>query len=164
MSFMSADNSAELHRSEGSPPDKIFIDTNMFVYTADDDNKYKQAKAKSIIADIKAHQVPVISTQVLQEFYNACTTKLHLDKIFVKSMVRNLNEIEVVLVTFELIEQGIDISILSQISFWDGLIIAAAEFANCTTLLSEDLNDGQVIRGVKIVNPLIVSTAHSAYR
>jgi predicted nucleic acid-binding protein len=133
--------------------DKIFIDTNIFVYTVDDDNSDKQAKAKSIIADIKAHQVPVISTQVLQEFYNAATTKLRLDKIFVKNMVRNLNEVEVVQVTFELIEQGIDISILTQISFWDGLIIAAAEFAKCTALISEDLNDGQVIRGIKIVNP-----------
>ncbi|GHV72713.1 twitching motility protein PilT [Spirochaetia bacterium] len=133
--------------------DKIFIDTNVLVYTADDDNKDKQAKAKSVIADIKTHQIPVVSTQVLQEFYNTGTTKLNLDKIFVKNMVRNLNEIEVVQVTFELIEQGIDISILSQISFWDGLIIAAAEFAKCTTLISEDLNDGQVIRGVKISNP-----------
>jgi predicted nucleic acid-binding protein len=133
--------------------DKVFIDTNVLVYTVDDDNRDKQAKAKLIIADIKANKIPVISTQVLQEFYHAGTKKLHLDKILVKNMVRNLNEIEVVQVTFELIEQGIDISILSQLSFWDGLIIAAAEFAKCTTLVSEDLNDGQVIRGVKIVNP-----------
>jgi predicted nucleic acid-binding protein len=60
---------------------------------------------------------------------------------------------EIVQVDLDIIEQGIDISILSQISFWDGLIIAAAEFANCVTILSEDLNDGQIIRGVKIINP-----------
>jgi predicted nucleic acid-binding protein len=142
--------------------DKVFIDTNVLVYTVDDDNRDKQAKAKAIIADIKANKIPVISTQVLQEFYHAGTTKLRLDKILVKNMVCNLNEIEVVQVTFELIEQGIDISILSQLSFWDGLIIAAAEFAKCTTLISEDLNDGQVIRGVKIVNPFRINKAGRA--
>jgi predicted nucleic acid-binding protein len=53
----------------------------------------------------------------------------------------------------DIIEQGIDISILSQISFWAGLIIAAAEYAGCSVILSEDLNDGQIIRGVEIKNP-----------
>jgi predicted nucleic acid-binding protein len=53
----------------------------------------------------------------------------------------------------DIIEKGIDISILSQVSFWDGLIIAAAEFAQCSTIISEDLNDGQIIRGIEIKNP-----------
>jgi len=52
-----------------------------------------------------------------------------------------------------LIENGIDISISSKISFWDGLIIAAAEYADCPVILSEDLNDGQIINGVRIIDP-----------
>ena len=42
---------------------------------------------------------------------------------------------------------------LFQVSFWDSLIVAAAEQANCSVLFTEDLNDGQSIRGVRVVNP-----------
>ncbi len=53
----------------------------------------------------------------------------------------------------ELIEQAIDISVISQISFWDSLIIAAAEKSNCEFVFSEDLNTGQTYRGVMVINP-----------
>ncbi|HRA01431.1 MAG TPA: hypothetical protein PLJ62_14595 [Thermoflexales bacterium] len=49
--------------------------------------------------------------------------------------------------------EAIDIHLLSQISFWDALIVAAAEKANCEYIFSEDLNDGQLYRGIKIVDP-----------
>jgi predicted nucleic acid-binding protein len=60
------------------------------------------------------------------------------------------NYIEVVQNGSILIERGIDISIISQMSFWDALLIAAAEYSNCVELITEDLNDGQIINGVKI--------------
>jgi predicted nucleic acid-binding protein len=133
--------------------DKIFIDTNVTVYTVDDSNPDKQEKAKKVINSIIENDIPVISTQVLQEFYNACTTKLHIEKSIAKNIVHDFRNMKVVQVDPDIIEQGIDISISSQISFWDGLIIASAEFANCTTIISEDLNDGQIVRGIKIINP-----------
>ena len=52
-----------------------------------------------------------------------------------------------------MIESGIDCSILAQVSFWDGLVVAAADAANCDVILTEDMNHGQVIRGVTIKNP-----------
>jgi predicted nucleic acid-binding protein len=134
--------------------DKVFIDTNILVYTIDDDNPGKKEKARRTINDIIENDIPVISTQVLQEFYYTSTAKLKVDKLTAKGIVHNLQNMEIVQVDLNIIEQAIDISILSQISFWDGLIIASAESANCETLLSEDLNDGQVIREVKITNPL----------
>ena len=48
-----------------------------------------------------------------------------------------------------------DISAFHQLSFWDSLIISTAEAARCETLLTEDMNDGQIIEGVRIVNPLV---------
>ena len=60
---------------------------------------------------------------------------------------------ELIKIDLELIEQAIDISVLSQISFWDSLVIAAAEKANCEYVVSEDLNTGQLYRGVKLLNP-----------
>ena len=60
---------------------------------------------------------------------------------------------EVVQVTTERILRAVDISVFHQLSFWDSLIISTAEAARCETLLTEDMNDGQIIEGVRIVNP-----------
>lgn len=70
-----------------------------------------------------------------------------------KTIMHNFTNMETVQVNIDIIEQGIDISILSKISFWDGLIIASAEYVKCSVIISEDLNDGQTIRGMKIMNP-----------
>ena len=53
----------------------------------------------------------------------------------------------------ELIEQAIDISVISQLSFWDSLIVAAAEKAKCKFIISEDLNPEQTYRGVMVIDP-----------
>ena len=58
-------------------------------------------------------------------------------------------------VTPEIIKEAIDCSIINRLSFWDALIVATAESAKCERIWTEDLNHGQVIRGVKIENPLI---------
>ena len=134
---------------------KIFIDTNILVYTVDSYDEKKQSRAREITRDVVDNNVPVISTQVLQEFYSATTTKLNLDKITAKNIMHSFHHMEIVQNDLYIIEQGIDISILSQISFWDGLIVAAAEHAHCSCIYSEDLNNGQSIRGIKIINPFI---------
>lgn len=132
---------------------KIFLDTNILVYTVDRNDKKKLSKARKLLENAIANDKPVISTQVLQEFYSATTTKLKLDKIIAKNIIHNFRNMEIVQVDLGIIEQGIDISLLFQISFWDSLIIAAAEHANCEMIYTEDLNDTQTIRGIKIVNP-----------
>ncbi|GHU12378.1 twitching motility protein PilT [Spirochaetia bacterium] len=141
---------------------RIFLDTNVLTYTVDDGSPEKQEIAKNTMDAVIATDVPVISTQVLQEFYNASTTKLHVEKTIAKSIVHNFRNMEVVQITPDIIEDGIDISIAAQLSFWDGLILASAEFTNCITVLSEDLNDGQIIRGIKIINPF--NPARAAHR
>jgi predicted nucleic acid-binding protein len=134
---------------------RLFIDSNILVYTLDEKEPDKQKKAISIIDNLVFHEVPVVSTQVLQEFYNISTTKLKLDKVYVKNILYKYRRMEIVQVDFDIINQGIDISILNRLSFWDGLILAAASFANCSVLLTEDLNDGQIIQGVTIKNPFL---------
>lgn len=132
---------------------KIFIDTNILVYTLDKKDIFKHEKARTIIKEIVTNHKPVISTQVLKEFYVVATTKLKADKIIIKNIVHNFHNMEIIQNDLELIEQAIDISIISQLSFWNSLIIAAAEKANCEFVFSEDLNAGQVFRGVTIINP-----------
>jgi predicted nucleic acid-binding protein len=134
--------------------DKVFIDTNILVYTVDKFDKNKQKIARKIVREAIFNDAAVISTQILQEFYTVCTNKLHMKPLKVKGYVHNyIENIEVVQNGSAIIERGIDISIMSQISFWDALLIAASESANCTGLITEDLNDGQIINGVKIKNP-----------
>jgi len=132
---------------------KIFIDTNLIVYTLDKSNVYKQERARNIIRKIvDVHQL-VISTQVIKELYVVAINKMKADPIIVKNILHNFRNMEIVTNDLELIEQAIDISVISQISFWDSLIIAAAEKANCEYIFSEDLNPGQTYRGVLVINP-----------
>jgi len=132
---------------------KIFIDTNLIVYTLDKSNVDKQERARNIIRKIVDVHQPVISTQVIKELYVVAINKMKADPIIVKNILHNFRNMEIVTNDLELIEQAIDISVISQISFWDSLIIAAAEKANCEYIFSEDLNPGQTYRGVLVVNP-----------
>jgi len=132
---------------------KVFLDTNILVYTIDKKDRDKQDQSRSLIKRISSDHVPVISTQVLQEFYNAITSKLKVDQIVAKNVLHSYRNMEIVSADLVLIEQAVDISVLFQLSFWDSLIVAAAEQANCSILVTEDLNDGQKIRGIEIVNP-----------
>jgi predicted nucleic acid-binding protein len=133
---------------------KIFIDTNVLVYAMDKADPIKQEKARSMLRLLQDDQTGVISTQVLQEFYVAGTQKLNIAPLLIKNIIHSFGNYEIVIINPELINEAIDCGILNQLSFWDSLIVVAAESARCGKLWSEDLNHGQVIRGVKIENPL----------
>ena len=134
---------------------KIFVDTNILVYSLDRFDPEKQQMSRKCLKRLTGQNKGVISTQVLQEFYVASTRKLGTDPLVAKEILNAFQRFEVVTVTPPIIDESIDCSILNRISFWDALIIVAAQSANCQTLWSEDLNPGQMIRGVTIENPLI---------
>lgn len=132
---------------------KAFIDTNILVYSMDKSEPAKMTRCRSLLKELKKDVSGVISTQVLQEFYVAATKKLNAAPLAVKDIIHTFENFEIVTISPEIIKEAIDCSILSTISFWDGLIVVAAEYAKCDRLWTEDLNHGQVIRGVKITNP-----------
>ena len=133
---------------------KIFFDTNILIYAMDQADQDKKVKARYLLRSIVDEgRIGVISTQVLQEFYVASTRKLNLDPLQAKAIMQTLEELEIVTVNPYLIQEAIDCSIINRLSFWDALIIIAAESANCEKVWTEDLNDGQMIRGVMIENP-----------
>ena len=134
---------------------KVFIDTNIFIYAIDEFNPEKKERSRQVVKNAVENLTAVISTQVLQELYVAGTTKLGVDPLIMKSVVTSLDKIETVVVDTDLIKEAVDTSILNRISFWDALVVAAAESAQCEILYTEDLNNGQVIRGVKIINPFL---------
>lgn len=134
---------------------KIFIDTNILVYTMDNHDPIKKTRARNALKKMKKKHTGVISTQVLQEFYVTVTKKLQVDPLVAKNIIHSFEHFETVTITTDIIKEAIDCSILSKISFWDSLIISAAESAKCDSVWSEDLTHGRIIRGVKIHNPLL---------
>ena len=134
---------------------KIFLDTNILVYLFDAANLEKQKKCREILAN-SSHTF-VISTQVLQEFFVVVTKKLGISPILAKEIIKSFDAFEVATVDQEVILQAIDTSQVSQISFWDALSVSSAQRLSCDQLWTEDLQNGQKISGLEIVNPLLTS-------
>ena len=134
---------------------KIFIDTNILVYTSDEAQLQKQEKAHQMLGQLKNTGNGVVSTQILQEFYAAVTRKLKIDPIKARGLLRTLEVFELVIVDYALIKEAVDSSILNHVSFWDALMVVSARSAQCGTIWTEDLNSGQIIDGVRIENPLL---------
>lgn len=135
---------------------KSFLDTNILIYQLDARDPVKQGRCRGIVKALASSHEAVISTQVLQEFYVACTTKLKVKPLLVKAIMHGFENMEVVTVGAELISEAIDTSLQYQLSFWDALGVVAAESAKCKYLLTEDLNEGKIVRKVRIQNPLKV--------
>ena len=121
----------------------------------DQHNPVKQKASRLLLQTLGNDHSGVISTQVMQEFFVVGTKKLAADPLLVKDILHSFENFETVIVTPEIIKEAIDCSIINRLSFWDALIVATAESAKCERIWTEDFNDGQVIRGVKIENPLI---------
>jgi predicted nucleic acid-binding protein len=136
---------------------KVYFDTNVLVYSADKNDTVKQLLARSVLREAVKSGLGVLSTQVLQEFYVVATKKLGIDPLLAKELITHFENMEVVHITPTLIREAIDTSIVNQLSFWDALIVVAAESAACRALLTEDLNSGQTIRGVRVNNPFLES-------
>jgi predicted nucleic acid-binding protein len=133
---------------------KAFLDTNVLVYALDRHEPRRRKRARTLIADVRSGAGGVISTQVLQELFVVATKKLSLDPLRVKAVVHWFEKhFEVVVVNGPLIREAIDCFVLNRLSFWDALLVVAAESARATTLYTEDLNDGQTVRGVTVKNP-----------
>lgn len=134
---------------------KIFVDTNILVSSLYNPDSSLKKKARLRLKELERRNHGVISTQVLQEFYVVATKKLGVEALLAKQIVQRFENFEVVTISPVMIYAAIDCSITAQISLWDALIVIAAEISKCEFIWTEDLNSGQVIRGVRIINPLM---------
>jgi predicted nucleic acid-binding protein len=134
--------------------DRTFVDTNILLYAHDIDAKSKHDVAKTVLAELWRQRTGVLSLQVLQEFYVNVTRKIAspLPKDVARRVV-NSYAIWCIETTPAEISNAFRIEDESRIGFWDALIIASAAKCGASRILSEDLNAGQVIAGVKIENP-----------
>ncbi len=135
---------------------KYFLDTNVLVYTFDSAVSQKQTIATELVEKALESYSGIISYQVVQEFLNVSTRKFKTPM----SVEESIKYLEIVLMKLcaifpsaELYKSALKISNNNEYSFYDSLIIAAAIQAGCNQLYSEDLHDGHLIKGLKIINP-----------
>jgi predicted nucleic acid-binding protein len=131
---------------------RSFFDSNILVYTDDHDAPKKQTAALNLVEEARLQRSGVISTQVLQEYF-ATTRKLKVRPEIARRKVEIFARLDVVQVDLDLILCAIDLHRLHALSFWDALIVRAALANGCTVLYSEDLQTGQRLNGLQIVNP-----------
>jgi predicted nucleic acid-binding protein len=141
--------------SPGGTTSRTFFDTNILVYADDSKSPAKQQKATDLIEQHFRRRTGVISIQVLQEYFVAVLSKLQLDAGLAKRKIEVYAKLHVAEPTVNHVLGAIDLHRLHGISFWDALIVQSAKQAGCRELLSEDMQHGQVIDGVKIINPFL---------
>jgi predicted nucleic acid-binding protein len=134
--------------------ERAFLDTNVLVYLFDHAEPVKTQRARDLLEQAKLGEL-ALSAQVLGEFYVVVTRKLErpLDPVEASQAVDWLSLLQVVALDPGLVKAAIQTSRSSQISYWDALIVASAASGGCARLLSEDLNDGQIIGSVRVENP-----------
>lgn len=134
---------------------KRFVDTSVIVYAFDKADAGKRRTSLNLLRELGDSHQGVVSAQVLLETFNVLTRRLKLAAAPARSVVELLGQLEVVSMSPELAREAIDCSVLNQLSIWDAAVVVAAAQANCGELLTEDLNAGQRLRGVKVVNPYV---------
>jgi predicted nucleic acid-binding protein len=131
----------------------VFVDTNVFIYYLDKTDPKKYAAATLWLAELWQNSQGIVSYQVLQEFYWTGTRKWPEREAEIRAKIEDLFDWHPVVVNQQVIEMGWEVLGRYKISFWDALIVAAAKVASCRYLLTEDLQEGQEINEVKIINP-----------
>jgi predicted nucleic acid-binding protein len=132
---------------------RSFFDTNVLLYADDESSPAKQRCSRDLAAEHRRSGTGVVSLQVLQEYFVNLTRKLHVDPRIARRKVELLAEFDVAAPDVGDILGAIDLHRLHGFSFWDALILRAAQQAGCRVLLSEDFQDGREIDGLQVVNP-----------
>ncbi len=131
---------------------RTFFDSNVLVYTDDASAPAKQKRALELFGELDREGNAVVSLQVLQEYFVAATRKLGVDAQAARRKVE-LFALNVAVPSLDDVVAAIDLHRLHGLSFWDAMIVRSAGESGCRVLLSEDLQHGRVINGVRIENP-----------
>jgi predicted nucleic acid-binding protein len=153
---MTAPRPAEGHSvvpaSDGRP---IFVDTNVLLNAIDEADLKKHHAARRWRAELWKSRRGRLSFQVLGEFYVNAVRKQPAAQDEARAEVRDLLAWNPVIADAALLERGWKLQDRYQLSYWDALIVAAAKAASCHYLLTEDLQTGQMLDGIEVVNPFL---------
>ena len=136
--------------------DKCFVDTNILMYAHDASAGAKHDRAKALVEELWRDRTGVVSTQVLQELAVNLRRKAGrpLDAKATRDIVTDYLTWQVVVNSGESILEALDLEARYRISFWDALVLQAANASGADVLYSEDLSDGQTYGSVRVVNPV----------
>ena len=136
--------------------DKYFLDTNILVYAHDRSAGAKHKRARAVVEQLWHSGQGVLSTQVLQELCvnlrRKATRPLPIEET--RRLIQDYLSWEVAVNSPGSVVQALDLEARCRISFWDALILHAAEMAGATVLYSEDLAAGQSYSSIRVINPL----------
>lgn len=135
--------------------DPCFVDTNVLIYADDKAAGQKRETARALLHRVLAQPGTCVSIQVLQEYFAAATRRLGLPPDVARRRVTVLGRLDVVTPELRDLLAAIDLHRLHSLSFWDALIVRAAQVASCRTLYTEDLQHGQEFDGLRVVNPFV---------
>ena len=138
---------------------KCFVDTNILVYVHDLSAGAKCSRAQELTSELWDSGKGVVSTQVLQELYIALRRRLKIAVSIADAaeILRDYFQWEVVVNNRDSIIRAAELEARYKISFWDGLILQAAERAGAELMYSEDLSHGQMYGSVRVLNPFLDS-------
>jgi len=133
------------------PDKKIFIDTNIIIYSLGNTSKKTHLAAKLFVSS------PFISTQVLSETANVASKRLAIPISEIRKLITALESMcKVEIISLPTIHTALDIQGIYRFSLYDILIVATALGAECEILYSEDMQNGQEIEGrMRIINPFV---------
>jgi predicted nucleic acid-binding protein len=140
--------------------DRYFVDTNILMYAHDASAGPKHERAKALVEELWRDRNGVVSTQVLQELAVNLRRKAArpIDAKATRDIVADYLTWQVVVNSGESILDALDLEARYRISFWDALVLHAANASGAEVLYSEDLSDGQTYGSVRVVNPVRADT------
>jgi predicted nucleic acid-binding protein len=135
--------------------DKCFVDTNILVYAHDRAAGVRHTRAAALIEQLWNSGGGVLSTQVLQEFCVSLQRKLArpISAAEIRRLVQPYLSWEIVVNTPQAALAALEMSTRHKVSYWDGLVLQAAELAGAGILYSEDFSHGQRYGTVRVINP-----------
>jgi predicted nucleic acid-binding protein len=137
---------------------RFFLDTNIAIYAVDSEDLSKQKISIELLVRARSNDAGWLSYQVVQEWFNvvlrrsSCPLTIIEAEAAYNKLLEPLNRMES---SRDLITVALSLHSKEELSWWDSLIVAAAVLGRCDTLLTEELQHGQVIRGVRIENPFL---------
>ncbi len=136
-------------------PARVFVDSNVLAYARDASEAEKQRQAMAWMQHLWQSKTGRLSFQVLQEFYVTVTRKLKpgLAPASARADVRELMSWHPTTLDARILDGAFEAEERHDLSFWDALIVAAARAGGCDYLLTEDLQDGQNLEGLVVINP-----------
>ena len=136
---------------------KVFVDTNILVYARDASEAKKQELAKQWMAYLWQNRSGRLSYQVCNEYYVVTTQRLKpgLSRKAAQDDIKAFETWKPLPIDHLVIENAWRIQERYQFSWWDSLILSAAQIQGCKYLLSEDLQHKQMIDDVQVINPFL---------